>query len=116
MNILGSTLVEIASEKAGIIKKEIPVVIGERKIETEKIFIQKGSLFFDKDDPSSFIFSFLGIFILLAVESKHEYYKGDFSFFNNKSGVIRYLSYAVLVLIILLIGVFDGGQFIYFQF
>jgi D-alanyl-lipoteichoic acid acyltransferase DltB (MBOAT superfamily) len=82
----------------------------------KKIFIQKGSLFFDKDDPSSFIFSFLGIFILLAVESKHEYYKGDFSFFNNKSGVIRYLSYAVLVLIILLIGVFDGGQFIYFQF
>lgn len=82
----------------------------------KKIFTDSGNLFFDKADPSSFIFSFLGIFILLFVESKNEYYRGDFSFFNNKHWLIRNLSYAALLVIILLIGVFDGGQFIYFQF
>ncbi|WP_443938274.1 bifunctional folylpolyglutamate synthase/dihydrofolate synthase [Pedobacter sp. MW01-1-1] len=40
-NMLGNTLTEIAGEKAGIIKKEIPVVIGETHLETEKVFIQK---------------------------------------------------------------------------
>ncbi len=37
-NFLGNTLSEIAFEKAGIIKKNIPVVIGETTIETKKVF------------------------------------------------------------------------------
>jgi len=40
MNILGDSLEKIAFEKAGIIKKEIPVVVGETLAETEKIFMQ----------------------------------------------------------------------------
>lgn len=82
----------------------------------KKIFTAKGPLFFDKDDPSSFVFSFMGIILLLLIESKREYYKGHFSFFNNKHWLVRYLSYTFLIILILLIGVFDGGQFIYFQF
>ncbi len=39
MNILGDTLEEIAWEKAGIIKKNIPVVIGETLPETKEIFL-----------------------------------------------------------------------------
>ena len=38
---LGSTLQEIASEKAGIIKSGIPVVIGETTPETKEVFAQK---------------------------------------------------------------------------
>ncbi|MBQ7448872.1 MAG: bifunctional folylpolyglutamate synthase/dihydrofolate synthase [Paludibacteraceae bacterium] len=38
---LGNTLEQIASEKAGIIKPHIPVVIGERDIQTAYTFIQK---------------------------------------------------------------------------
>ncbi len=38
---LGTTLKEIAAEKAGIIKKGIPVVIGEKQEETTTVFIQK---------------------------------------------------------------------------
>ncbi|MGM0647683.1 MAG: bifunctional folylpolyglutamate synthase/dihydrofolate synthase [Bacteroidota bacterium] len=38
---LGDTLTEIAQEKAGIIKKLVPVVIGERQSETENVFIAK---------------------------------------------------------------------------
>src|SRR5690606_37955128 len=36
--ILGNTLSEIASQKAGIIKKGIPVVISERQPEVEAVF------------------------------------------------------------------------------
>ena len=38
---LGTTLPEIASEKAGIIKQNIPVVIGETQHETENVFKNK---------------------------------------------------------------------------
>lgn len=41
MNILGNTLEEIAMEKAGIIKPNVPVVIGEYLPETKNIFINK---------------------------------------------------------------------------
>jgi dihydrofolate synthase / folylpolyglutamate synthase len=41
MNILGNTLEEIAAEKAGIIKPNVPVVIGEYLAETKNIFINK---------------------------------------------------------------------------
>jgi dihydrofolate synthase / folylpolyglutamate synthase len=41
MNMLGNTLPEIAGEKAGIIKKGIPVVIGEWLPETKPVFKQK---------------------------------------------------------------------------
>lgn len=38
MNILGNSIESIAFEKAGIIKHDVPVVIGESSPETEKIF------------------------------------------------------------------------------
>jgi dihydrofolate synthase/folylpolyglutamate synthase len=41
MNILGNSLEQIAGEKAGIIKKDIPVIIGEKKKETEHVFLSK---------------------------------------------------------------------------
>ena len=39
--LLGNTLAEIAAEKAGIIKKNTPVVIGRKNEETDAVFIQK---------------------------------------------------------------------------
>jgi dihydrofolate synthase / folylpolyglutamate synthase len=43
-DILGDTLPKIAFEKAGIIKPNIPVVISERNVETESVFIEKAKL------------------------------------------------------------------------
>ncbi len=50
-HILGNTLKEIATQKAGIIKENVPVVIGETLPETRKIFIdtankKKAEIFF----------------------------------------------------------------------
>jgi dihydrofolate synthase / folylpolyglutamate synthase len=43
MNMLGNTLPEIAFEKAGIIKQNTPVVIGERQAGTKDVFIKKAA-------------------------------------------------------------------------
>jgi dihydrofolate synthase/folylpolyglutamate synthase len=40
-SLLGDTMVEIAGEKAGIIKENTPVVIGRKQTECEDIFIRK---------------------------------------------------------------------------
>ncbi|MDT0687544.1 bifunctional folylpolyglutamate synthase/dihydrofolate synthase [Autumnicola psychrophila] len=51
---LGTTRAEIAGEKAGIIKKNIPVVIGEKDKETQQVFLsvaeeRQSQLFFAED-------------------------------------------------------------------
>lgn len=80
----------------------------------KKIFTFDGPIFIGELSPM--IYSLLSMSILLFVELKREYYKGEFSFFKHKSWIVRNLAYVSLVIIILLFGVFDGGQFIYFQF
>lgn len=40
---LGSTIEEIATEKAGIIKKSIPVVLGERNTDYDAVFERRAS-------------------------------------------------------------------------
>ena len=55
---LGNKITSIANEKAGIIKKNIPVLIGEKNQETDKIFIEKAKresskIFFTEDLISS---------------------------------------------------------------
>ncbi|MCL1868315.1 MAG: Mur ligase family protein, partial [Paludibacter sp.] len=40
---LGNTLADIAAEKAGIIKKKVPVVVGEAVDETRPVFIEKAN-------------------------------------------------------------------------
>jgi len=43
MDLLGTTLEKIAFEKAGIIKKSIPVIIGETQIETREVFLRQAA-------------------------------------------------------------------------
>lgn len=51
MNLLGNTLEEIAGEKAGIIKEQIPVIIGETLPETIAVFEKKAT---EKNAPLHF--------------------------------------------------------------
>ena len=71
---------------------------------------------FYNGNVTMFLFSILGIVFLLLVESKREYFNYQFSLTYNKNWAIRNLYYAFLIAIIILAGVFDGGEFIYFQF
>lgn len=63
--------------------------------------------------------SILGIFglaVLLLVEIKQEYFADKFSFMSRGTPFFNYVIYPVVIVLILTIGVFDGSQFIYFQF
>jgi len=81
------------------------------------IFLKPGKLFIPaNEDVIVPVYSIIAIFILLIVEIKKEYFDTLFSFSRNKYETVRLLYYALLLFIILYIGVFDGGQFIYFQF
>lgn len=79
-----------------------------------KILSFSGSLFFG--NPSNLIFSLIGIISLIAVDFKREYYNSSLSILNSKYPYVRIAGIVFLVITILLVGVFDGGQFIYFQF
>jgi len=83
------------------------------------LIIKKISSFSGKvwyEGARDIVYSLFGIFFIIFVDLKWKYYRGNISFLNSKSWIIRSLTYATLLILVILIGVFDGGQFIYFQF
>lgn len=79
-----------------------------------RIFTVKGPLFIGEISP--FIFILMGLLLLVLKDFFDEYYPSRFLLFNNKHFIVRILAFSSVIIIILLMGVFDGGQFIYFQF
>ena len=84
---LGNKITSIANEKAGIIKKNIPVLIGERNLETDKVFIEKAKresskIFFAEDFLS--IDSELGLDVNYQKKNKNTAYAALQILFQNK--------------------------------
>ena len=68
----------------------------------EKIFTNFiGPIYYGS--ASTIIFILLGTLILFLVEWQMEYHRGRLPFLNSKNWIVRKLSYAVLIIIILLI-------------
>jgi D-alanyl-lipoteichoic acid acyltransferase DltB (MBOAT superfamily) len=88
--------------------------VSEAMVIIKKIASFNGPFYYDS--PSMFLFVLIGIFYLAIYELKKEYFNNLFSFSNSKYWLIRNAYYCALIIIILLSGVFDGGEFIYFQF
>ena len=74
----------------------------------------KGPVFIG--EIATFLYCFAGIAILLTRDIINEYFKRDILIIRSKYFIIRSLPFATLVILILMFGVFDGGQFIYFKF
>jgi hypothetical protein len=79
-----------------------------------KIFTSSGPVFYEI--PSNLVFAIFGIISLVIIDIKREYYNARWSILYSKYPSVRYAGIILIVITILLIGVFDGGQFIYFQF
>ncbi len=79
----------------------------------DKIIFERGSLFLDK---STLAYASIGVFMLLLSDFRDEYFSKKMLLFNNKYFVIRLGSYMCVALLILWIGILNGGQFIYFKF
>lgn len=80
----------------------------------KKIFSFSGSIL--NESITTLAYCFFAIAFLLAVEMRHEFKVPSFSLRIQKNYWIRNAYYALLVILILMVGVYDGGQFIYFQF
>ncbi|WP_115901945.1 bifunctional folylpolyglutamate synthase/dihydrofolate synthase [Tenacibaculum gallaicum] len=95
---LGETLSEIAFEKAGIIKNNVPVVIGERQKETEKVFITKAEecnapIVFASDEEQHYTTDLLGDYqknnVKTAVEAIQQLKGFAISEENIKNGLLN---------------------------
>jgi D-alanyl-lipoteichoic acid acyltransferase DltB (MBOAT superfamily) len=78
-----------------------------------KIFTDHGAPFVD---PTTLVFGLFGLSILLLKESSEEFFPNSNFFYESKNPITSAFASALVIAIILSIGVFDGGQFIYFQF
>ena len=79
-----------------------------------KIFTSSGHIF--STNPTDLAFSLIGIILLILVDLKREYYTSNWSILYSRNQYVRIAGIVFIVMTILLAGVFDGGQFIYFQF
>lgn len=80
-----------------------------------KIFFERGPIFMG--DIKDLIYAIFFVCILLIVEVFDEYKLfNKFSLYNNKYGFVRHATYCLMVIVIIIFGVVNGGQFIYFQF
>ena len=87
--------------------------ISESFIVINKIFTDFNQTYIDK---TTLNYAFIGISILLFSEFLEEFYPGKFLFFKNKNVFVRRISYYIILFLILVIGVFETNDFIYFQF
>lgn len=80
----------------------------------KRIVTARGEFFIG--DQSSFYYGILAIITLLLKDAYDEFFPEGKLFFKSETKLIRFFSYSTVIVMILLFGVFDGGQFIYFQF
>ncbi len=78
------------------------------------IFLKQGGLF-KGEPPTNFYYGLFAVGFLLTVEYTEELYP-NFKIIAHNNAVIRYSGYTILVLMLLMIGMFRGNDFIYFQF
>ncbi len=70
-DLLGNTLQEIAAEKAGIIKTQVPTVIGEQNDETERVFFEHSV---HKQSTLHYAQSLWGM-VRTGLDARYQYYK-----------------------------------------
>lgn len=78
----------------------------------KQIFTDQGKLFIDR---ITFLYGMLTIVLLLFKDYVDEYHS-DWKFLDSDKPLISIIASALLICLIVLIGVFGGSQFIYFQF
>jgi len=79
-----------------------------------RIFSTAGKIFIGT--PSTLVYSICGLSLLLFKDFTDEFSPSKFLMFENKHQLIRVMAYSSIIILVFLIGVFDGGQFIYFKF
>ena len=82
-------------------------------VAVQKMVVPIGKLYVPQ--LSTLLYCIMGLIILIPSDISQER-KGYHPLLENKNCIIRFTTYILLAVYILIFGVFDGGQFIYFQF
>jgi alginate O-acetyltransferase complex protein AlgI len=80
----------------------------------KKIYLFSGTFYIG--EIRRFLLSILEIIFLIIIEMRTEYFSHLTFPFKRGIWLQEQMVYAFLIILILLLGVFDGGQFLYFQF
>lgn len=81
----------------------------------KSMFTLKPGNFYMGEPPTSFGYYIFALALLIITEHVMEFYP-NVKLIRNDNVVIRYTGYVLILTIMLMVGVFNGGQFIYFQF
>jgi len=90
------------------------LTIGDAFTVFSKIATGGGTLF--TESPSILIFGVFGTILMLLKDFTDEYTPGKYRLFESPYKPVRVMAYSAVIILIFAIGVFDGGEFIYFQF
>ncbi len=88
--------------------------VGDAFAIIKKMLHFNGPLFYN--DASLLMFILAGIFYIAVYDIKKEFFDNKFNVDQSKYWLVRNGYYCMLIIIILTTAVFDGGEFIYFQF
>lgn len=80
------------------------------------IFDVHQSLALEVTSKHIFLLMLVGTIILLLVDFRNEFVPDKLKLFESKFKVVRWMSYVAVIVLIMLTGVFDAGQFIYANF
>ncbi len=79
-----------------------------------KMLVPVGELYVPQ--LSTLIYCITGVAVLTVSDLWQEAHSGQWMLMSNRHIALRYVGYLFLTLYLLMFGVFDGGQFIYFKF
>ena len=113
INLIGLGLSTLLLLPAGVFFRALSTSDG--LLILQKLMHLRPGNVFKGEPPLAFYYGFFGVFFLLITEFIQEYIPA-LKLISSKYLVVRFATYLVLVLLILMIGVFDKTQFIYFQF
>lgn len=85
----------------------------EACLAVRKMIMPTGTLY--TPNTATLLYCLVGICLVIISDIQEEK-KGYHPMLDSRSVVVRFTSYVLIAILILTIGVFDGGQFIYFKF
>lgn len=88
---LGNTIKKIAVEKAGIIKTDVPIIIGETQEETKDVFIDKANT-----EKTEILFADQNFYIKTKNHNSKSYLKNNFDIYKNNNLFFENLSCPLL--------------------